>query len=215
VARGRVTSVVIPQEKVVTQIESLVPELDWLTVTEDTDESWLGPGPKLCNLRRWIDTLSSHDGRTLVAATYAAAKKASQFWDAWLAADEQMAMESLLDGDTPSKQLAAVRCWLTTPTDSNKAAAYNTVDHTKQLHWFHEEYSDVWFDEPGMWAVESSEFCVLSLTGDPYSPDSLESHAALSILCAINAFRKRDDTDLRDPISRVRTAVQRQLENAE
>ena len=184
-----------------TQIESPIPDLNWLTATEDTDESWLGPGPKLCNLRPWIDALASHGKYTLVAATYAAAKAASHYWDAWLAADQQIAMESILDGDTPTKQLAAVKCWLAAPTDSNKAAAFDTVDHTKQLHWFHEEYSDVWFDEPGMWAVESSEFSVLTITGDPYSSDSLESHATLSILCAINAFRKRDDADLRTAIS--------------
>jgi hypothetical protein len=197
------------------KIETMIPDLDWLTATEEADESWLGPGPKLCNLRPWVDTLASHGGQTLVAATYAAAKTASLYWDEWLAADEQIAIESILDGDTPTKQLAAVRNWLTAPTDSNKATAYKTVDHTKQLHWFHEEYRDDWFDEPGMWAVESSEFCVLSLTGDPYSYHSLESHATLSILCAINALRKPNDKVLRDSISTIRTEIQRQLENAE
>lgn len=39
-----------------------------------------------------------------------------------------------------------------------------------------------------MWAVESSAHCVLSLTCDSYSKDSIESLATLSGACPVNSF---------------------------
>ena len=192
--------------------ELLNPEFfDWMSVKEDADESWRGPGPKLSNLRPWVDTLVSEGRHTLVAATYAAARAACDYWEPWLAAQHQMT----IDGYTPTKQLAAVERWLSDPTDSNKATAYDTVDDTKQLSWICEEFRPVWFAEPGWWAVESSENCVLSLTGDPASAGSHGSYAALSIACAINALRKRDGDDLSVALSTVLTAILRQFDEAE
>jgi hypothetical protein len=86
------------------------------------------------------------------------------------------------------------------------------VDRTKQLHWFHEEYRDVWFDVPGMWAVESSEYCVLSLTGEPYYDVPLAELAAISVSCALNSFRTSVDDDVRDSLAMVVDAIRRQLQ---
>lgn len=195
--------------------DTLIPDLDWLVTSADLDDSWLGPGPKLVNLRPWMDRLGAHGHRTLVAATYAAAEVARQHWDAWFMASPDIAMESIVDGQPPTEQLAAVKRWLNSPTVLHKNSAFDTVDHTNQLHWFDEEYRDVWFDEAGMWAVESSEYCVLSLTGDPYSKDSVEALATLSVACAINSFRKSAEHEIRDAVSAIAEAIRRQLEEAE
>jgi len=129
---------------------ALIPDLDWLTVSADPDDSWVGPGPKLVNLRPWMDRLATIGHRTLISATYGAAETARQHWETWLMASRDIALESILDGQPPTEQLAAIRGWLHSPTDAHRNLALATVDHTKQLHWFHEEYRDVWFDEPGM-----------------------------------------------------------------
>lgn len=190
---------------------SSIPDLEWLAISADVDDSWLGPGPRLVNLRSWIDRLSMNGRHTLVAATYAAAEAANKHWDAWLVASPEMAMQSILDGQPPPEQLAAVKRWLVAPNSKNIDLASATVDHTKQLHWFHEEYRDSWFKEPGMWAVESSEFCVLSLTGDPYRRESIESFATISVACALNSFRKSAEHDLRGALTIVVDAIGRRL----
>lgn len=191
--------------------ESLIPELHWLSAFEDQDDSWPGPGPKLKNLSAWIDTLACNGHSTLVAAAYAAASTASRHWDLWIAADEEEAIESILDSDTPTNQLAAVSAWLTAPTEANREAALCTVDLTKQIRWFDDQFSDVWFDQPGMWAAEASENCVLSLTGDPHSSISRESFALLSILCSINAFRDDEQGLVAGAVETIRTAVKLHL----
>lgn len=195
--------------------DSLIPDLDWLATTLAPDDSWLGPGPMLASLRPWMDRLGSKGHRTLVAATYGAAETARQQWDSWLIKSRGTAMESILDGQPPPEQLGAVKRWLTSPTDEHKRLALDTVDLTKQLHWFHEEYCDVWFDEPGMWAVESSEYCVFSLTRDPYSNDSVESHATICVACAINAFRTSADEPVRNALSIVIAGIRRELQKTE
>lgn len=195
---------VVRQEIIVTQSELLNPEFfDWMSATEYPDESWPGPGPKLSTLRTWVDTLVSDGRHTIVAATYAAAKTACDYWDTWLAAQQQIIHE----GFTPTKHLEAVERWLSDPTDSNKASAYDTLNVYNQLSWICEEFRPVWFDKPGQWAVESSEFCVLSLTDDSISTACQSLNGTLSILCAINAFRKRDGDDLRVPLGTVLTAI--------
>jgi hypothetical protein len=130
-------------------------------------------------------------------------------------ASRDIALESMLDGQPPTEQLAAVRRWLDSPTDAHKNLTFATVDHTKQLHFFHEEFCNIWFDNPGMWAVESSEYCVLTLTKDPYSRDSIESLATISVMCAINTFRKSVEHPVREALSAVTGGIQRQLEQAE
>jgi hypothetical protein len=190
---------------------ALIPEFDWLAASADVDDSWLGPGPKLVNLRPWLERLSATGHRTIVVVAHAAAKAAQQHWDAWLEESPDVAMESILDGRPPTEQLAAVSRWLNSQTAEHKSLAFDTVDHTKQLHWFHEEYCDVWFDEPGMWAIESSEYCVLSLTGDPYSEDSAATLATLSVACAVNSFRKSATHDIRGALSVVVESIRRQL----
>jgi hypothetical protein len=191
-----------------------IPDLDWLAAHRDADESWLGPGPMLINLQPWMERLANSGHRVLVAATYAAALTTCQHWKNWLAKSPDVALESILEAQPPTVQLAAVARWLDSPTAENKSQAINTVDLTKQLHWFHEEYRDAWFEEPGMWAVESSEYCVLSLTGDPYSRESFTSLATISVSCAVNSFRKSADGDIRDSVGIVLDAIRRQLTNA-
>lgn len=191
----------------------LLPDLEWLTESREVDASWPGPGPMLVNLNVWMEQLASVGPWYLVAATYAAVHQARQHWDAWLRESPEIALESLVDSQPPTRQLEAVAKWLATPSDQHKQRALDTVDLTKQLHWFHEEYGDVWFDEPGMWAAESSEFCVLSLTGDPYSSMSTSTLATISVACAINSFRRTIKDDVRQPISVILAAVDQQFEH--
>lgn len=191
--------------------ESLIPELDWLAASVPVDDSWLGPGPALVNLRPWMERLARSGHANLVAATYAAARLACQHWDHWLATSPDVARESILDAQPPTKQLAAVAHWLDSRTAEHKRLALDTVDHTKQLHWFNEEFSDAWFDVPGMWAVESSEYCVLSLTGDPYDDAPPAEFAAISVSCALNSFRTSADDDIRESLGMVVDAIRRQL----
>ncbi|MGN6544732.1 MAG: hypothetical protein ACTHK7_06770, partial [Aureliella sp.] len=131
----------------------MIPDIDWLAKSSDADISWYGPGPVLVNLQTWMEQLQSIGHYQLVAATYAAAKAALPHWENWLAKSPEVAIESILDGQPPSSQLAAVARWLNAPSDENKRLALETVDHTKQLHWFNEEFKDAWFKEPGMWAI--------------------------------------------------------------
>ena len=180
----------------------------------EADETWLGPSPMLVNLQPWMQQLNTSGHHNLVAATYAAAKVAHPHWDNWLKKSPEIARESILDNQPPTEQLAAVARWLDSPTSEHKKLTLGTVDHTKQLHWFHEEYKDAWFDEPGMWAVESSEYCVLSLAGDPYSSASLATLATISVCCAVNSFRISAEDDIRDSLSIVLNAIRRQLEQA-
>lgn len=104
-----------------------------------------------------------------------------------------------------------VRRWLISGTDEHKRLALETVDRTKQLHWFHEEYCDVWFDEPGMWAIESSEHCVLSLATGIDEDGAAKSHALLSIAFAIHSFRSAPEDSVRDAVSKVAAGVRRGL----
>ena len=194
--------------------DALVPDLEWLAASRSVDGSWLGPGPNLVNLRPWMQRLAVHGHRTVVAATYAAAALARPHWDSWLARSADFARESLLDGRPPTEQLAAVARWLESPTDEHRAHALETVDLTKQLHWFYEEYEDAWFGLPGMWAIESSEYCVLTLAGDPYSHASPPDLATISVSCALNALRPSADDDVRGPLAAVVEAVRRQLNDA-
>lgn len=194
--------------------EALIPELEWLATSLAPDESWLGPGPMLVNLQPWMQRLYNSGHRNLVATTYAAAKMARQHWDNWLVKSPDIALESILDNQPPTEQLATVAGWLDSPSSEHKNLALESVGHTKQLHWFHEEYEDVWFDEPGMWAVESSEYCVLSLTSDPYAPTSLATLATISVSSAINSFRTSAEDDIQDSLSVLVDAIRRQLEQA-
>jgi len=193
----------------------VVPEFDWLAANRDADESWLGPGPMLVNLQPWMEQLAVAGPRVLVGAMYAAAQAACRHWDAWLARSPDDARDSILEGRPPTEQLAAVAGWLTSPTETNRTRALDTVDLTKQLHWFHEEYCDRWFDEPGIWAVESSEQCVLSLTGDPYSQQSRTSLATVAVSCAVNSFRNSAKADIRDPLKIVIDSIRRQFAELE
>ena len=59
----------------------LIPDIDWLAASAASDDSWLGPGPKLVNIRPWMDSLASKGDRILVGATYGAAEVALQHWD--------------------------------------------------------------------------------------------------------------------------------------
>ena len=190
----------------------LMPDLDWLAMARDGDETWLGPGPMLVNLRPWMERLATSGHRNLVIATHAAARAARQHWDRWLADSREVALESILESQPPDEQLAAVARWLDSPTAENKSRAIKTVDLTKQLHWFHEEYRDAWFDEPGMWAIESSEYCVLSLTGDPHSRQSFAALATIAVWCAINSFRVSAESSIRDSFRLSWTAIRRELE---
>lgn len=192
----------------------VIPELDWLATSCEVDDSWLGPGPQLVNIQPWMERLVDAGHHTLVRATYAAAQAACQHWDKWMIASLDTVSDSILTQE-PLEQLAAVARWLDSPTIEQKALALKTVDHTKQLHWFHEEYDDVWFDQPGMWAIESSEYCVLSLTGDPYSPDSLAELATTAIVCAVNSFRASARDDIRVSLSIVIDAIRRQFRQRE
>jgi hypothetical protein len=194
--------------------DDLIPALDWLAASGDVDDSWLGPGPNLTNVREWMERLAGSGHRNLVAATFAAASVARRRWDEWLARSPDTARESLLESRPPTEQLAAVARWLESPTQEHKALALDSVDLTKQLHWFHEEYSDVWFDEPGMWAVESSEHCVLTLAGDPNSDASPASLATISLSCAVNSLRSSDDDDIRESLRPVVDAIRRRLRGA-
>jgi len=175
-----------------------IPERHWLTETSTPDDLWEGPGPMLVNLHPWMERLHASSHRYLVTATHAAAHAALRYWESWLAASTEYALESILDAQPPNVQLAAVSRWLEVPTETHKKQAFATVDHTKQLHWYHEEYEETWFDEPGMWAVESSEYCALSLTGDPYSPATFADLATISVMCAVNSFRGSREDDVRD-----------------
>jgi len=159
-----------------------------------------------------MERLADSGHENLVAATYAAATLARRQWDEWLARSPSIALESLLDSQPPTEQLAAVARWLDLRSAEHKTLALATVDLTKQLHWFHEEYSDVWFDEPGMWAIESSEFCVLTLAGDPYSNALPSELAAISVSCALNSLRASADDDIRDSLRIVVDAIRRQLQ---
>jgi hypothetical protein len=161
-----------------------------------------------------MERLAGSGHRNLVGATFAAASVTRRQWDDWLSRSPDAARESLLESQTPTEQLAAVARWLESPTPEHKALALDTVDLTKQLHWFHEEYSDVWFDEPGMWAIESSEYCVLTLAGDPYSDASPASLATISVSCAVNALRSSEDDDIRESLRVVVDAIRRQLRGA-
>jgi hypothetical protein len=190
----------------------LMPDLEWLATTRDGDETWLGPGPALINLRQWMERLSGIGHRNLVIATHSAASAACQHWDHWLSRSRELALESILESRPPDQQLAAVARWLDSPTSENKSRAIETVDLTKQLHWFHEEYRDAWFDEPGMWAVESSEYCVLSLTGDPYSRTSLADLATIAVSCAVNSFRMSAEGEIHDSLSIIVDAIRLELE---
>ncbi|MFN3151923.1 hypothetical protein [Bremerella sp.] len=191
---------------------SNIPELSWLTETSEQDDSWYGPGPALVNLHSWMQRLFDTDHRCVVTATYAAASVSLPHWESWFESSPEFAIESIVDGQPPTVQLAAVSNWLNAPTSEYKNQAFETVDHTKQLHWFHEEYEDSWFDYPGMWSVEASDFCVLSLTGDPYSPASIVDLAIISVMCAINSFRNSIDDDIRDPAIVVLNAIRAALE---
>lgn len=195
--------------------DSLVPDLDWLAASGGVDASWRGPGPNLVNIRKWMERLFVSGHRNLVAATFAAANVALRQWEDWLAIAPDTARESLLESRPPTDQLAAVARWLESPSPEHKALALNTVDLTKQLNWFHVEYRDVWFDQPGMWAIESSEHCVLTLAGDLNSGDSPESLATISVSCAINSLRTSDDDDVRKALQNVVSAIQRQLQVGE
>lgn len=192
----------------------VIPEFDWLAAQRDADESWLGPGPMLVNLQPWMERLADTGHKVLVTATYAAAQTACQHWENWFAKSPDVARQSLLDARPPTEQLAAVARWLDSPTAENKSQAIETVDQTKQLHWFHEEYRDAWFDEPGIWAVESSEYCVLSMSGELYSPFSLTNLATISVSCAINSFRKSAEGDIRASLGVVIDAIRRQFARA-
>ena len=190
----------------------LMPDLDWLATACDGDKTWFGPEPILVNLRPWMERLADFGHRNLVIATHAAASAARQHWDRWLIESREVALESILESQPPEEQLAAVTRWLYSPTAENKSLAIKTVNLTKQLHWFHEEYRDAWFNEPGMWAVESSEHCVLSLTGDPYSRESFAALATIAVSCAINSFRPSAESCIRDSLSIVVEAIRRELE---
>ncbi|WDI40853.1 hypothetical protein [Bremerella sp. P1] len=192
----------------------LIPELKWLAETAVPDDSWAGPGPMLVNLHPWMERLHASSHRHLVIATHAAARTALVHWENMLAASPEESLEAILDGQPPTSQLAAVECWLQQPTEEHKNNAFETVDHTKQLYWFHEEYEEVWFKHPGMWAVESSEFCVSSLTGDPYSSASQATLATISVSCAINSFRTSPDDDVLEAASIVFEAIRAALEAA-
>jgi hypothetical protein len=194
--------------------DALIPDFDWLAEARTVNDSWPGPGPNLVNLRPWMERIAGSGHRNLVAATYAAAMLARQHWENWLDRSPEVARESLLDSQPPTEQLAAVARWLESPTAEQKAVALGTVDLTKQLHWFHEEFSDRWFDEPGMWAAESSEYCVLTLAGDPYSPASPADLATIAVACAMNSLRASVDDDIRDPLRVVVDAIRRQLDDA-
>jgi hypothetical protein len=209
-----VNSSVIRFSNTMVDDDSLIPDLDWLAASCDPDDTWHGPGPMLLNLQPWMEHLYTSGHGNLVAATYAAAETARSHWDTWLARSRNVALESILDAQPPTGQLAAVRRWLDSPTDEHKTLAIDTIDLTKQLHWFDEEYGDVWFDEPGMWAVESSEYCVLSLTGAPDSQDTLATFATISVSCAVNSFRTSADDDIRNSFAVVLAAIRRQLTNA-
>src|SRR5215472_15597709 len=99
--------------------DALIPDVDCLATSTAVDDSWLGPGPKLVNLRPWLERLSMVGQRTLVAVTYAAAEAARQHWEAWLKKSPGIAMESILEGRPPTEQLAAVKRWLDSPTGEN------------------------------------------------------------------------------------------------
>lgn len=181
----------------------LLPDLEWLACTTEADDSWFGPGPKLIHLQPWMDQLNATDHRQLVLVTWCAASAAAQYWDKWVAESPKFATDSLGNSQPPEKQLAAVDQWLTNPTKSDADDAVKTVDLTKQLYWFHEEYRETWFKYPGMWASESSEFCVLSLTGVPYSKCSYATYAAISVACAVNSFRSSESNGVREPLSQI------------
>jgi hypothetical protein len=158
-----------------------------------------------------MEGLANTGHEVLVAATYAAAQGACQHWENWLAKSPDVALQSILGSRPPTEQLAAVARWLDSATAGNKSQAIKTVDLTKQLHWFHQEFRDRWFYEPGMWAVESSEYCVLSLTGDPYSRFSLTNLATICVSCAVNSFRKSAEDDIRDFLGIVIDAIRREF----
>ena len=192
----------------------LLPNLDWLADTTETDESWPGPGPKLRHLQTWMDQLLKTDHRQLVLVTWCAATIAVQHWKNWVTESPEFATDSLCDSSPPDEQLAAVEQWMTAPTKDRSDNAIRMVDLTKQLHWFHDEFRETWFKYPGMWAAESSEFCVLSLTGDPYSKCDRASEGAISVSCAINSFRRSAGCDVREPLSQILSLVSQQQERA-
>ena len=159
-----------------------------------------------------MEHLAARGRRNLVAAAYAAATQARPQWEIWFATSPDYALESLLENRPPPEQLAAIARWLDDPTPEHEARALATVDLTKQFHWFHDDYADVWFTEPGMWAIEASSCCVLTLTGDPYSQVSPASFATLSISCALNAFRRSAADNIRQPLKTILDAIRVQFQ---
>jgi len=195
-------------------ISDLIPEFNWLAKTHNAEEAWIGPPPALTNLPIWMNQLAAADRQYLVRATYAAAQTACIHWEQWFAKSPEFALESISNSRPPTEQLVAVSNWLACPTQENLFSAKQTVDRTKQLHWYDFEYQDIWFSEPGMWAAESAEHCVMALVGVPYDPLPTANLATLSISCAINAFRTSLTGDIQGPLRLVWQAISDQLAKA-
>lgn len=104
-----------------------IPDFNWLAKTHDADDSWLGSGPMLVNLQQWMNQLATSSHRHLVVATFAAAQTSKLYWDKWLLESPNIACESILDSQPPTKQLAAVATWLDNPTQENKSNAQQTI----------------------------------------------------------------------------------------
>jgi len=62
-----------------------------------------------------------------------------------------------------------------------------------------------------MWAIESSEYCVRTFTGHPHTMRSFKSSAFISMVCAVNSFRKCAERGVREALSVVTDAIRRQL----
>ena len=186
------------------------PDISWLAESIAPDDDWPGPGPALPNLRSWINQVARSSHHSLVFLSSHAARCALPHWQSWHNVSPDLAIESISESQPPPDQLALVSDWLSDPSDSRIHFAHESVDHTKQLHWFHDDYADTWFNYPGMWAAESSEFCVLTLTGDRYSGCSFSELALISVACAINSFRRSESDGAKDAIRLIAGTLQNQ-----
>lgn len=194
--------------------DQLSVDASWLSETGSDISEWVGPGPCLPNIQKWIGDITELGASCLVRVIYAAAKISLPQWDRFHAGDSEFAMESLGESQPPDAQLRAIKRWIDSPGEDLARVAFELTDPTKQLYWFHEEYEDIWFEHRGMWAVEAAEFNILTLASSlrqTRSTDSAATDALISLVCSLNSLRSTADDTFDEPVLKVLDAVKEEF----
>ena len=180
------------------------------------NEDWIGPGPPLTNFTGWLEKLSGFGHVNLVKAALGASLVALPKWEEFYRKEKETALDSLLEGAPPDKQLEYVEEWIENPSDYHLSMVRSSIDETKQLYWFHEEYEDVWFDRPGMWAVEACEFCALTLVYGFedifHSGETAADQAIVCAVCSLNSMRTSAENVDTSLFEKIVVSIRKQFE---